>query len=260
MLVQFEKYQGAGNDFIMIDNRSGKYNSLGIDQIKWMCDRHYGIGSDGLILLNESPSADFEMDFYNPDGSKSFCGNGARCVVAFAKALGVHSLTRTFHAIDGIHEYTLEDSSIGIHMRDVNYIEFFGEDSALMNTGSPHYILLSDDLSTENTLNKGREIRYAAQYKQDGVNVNLVHVTSTHEIDISTYERGVEGETLACGTGATACALFLASRNELAQGTVVVNAKGGKLAVRFVRNASGFEQIWLLGPASKVFNGEINML
>ena len=121
-------------------------------------------------------------------------------------------------------------------------------------------MILSDDLSTENTLTKGREIRYAAPYIQDGVNVNLVHVTSTHEIDISTYERGVEGETLACGTGATACALFLAYRNELTQGTVVVNAKGGKLAVRFVRNASGFEQIWLFGPAEKVFNGEINLL
>ena len=260
MLVQFDKYQGAGNDFIMIDNRRGTYNTLGIDHIKWLCNRHYGIGSDGLILLNESPSADFEMDFYNPDGSKSFCGNGARCIVAFANALGVDSLTRTFHAIDGIHAYTREDSSIGIHMSDVNHIDFFGEDSALMNTGSPHYMILSDDLSTENTLTKGREIRYAAPYKQDGVNVNLVHVTSAHEIDISTYERGVEGETLACGTGATACALFLAYRNELTQGTVVVNAKGGKLAVRFVRNASGFEQIWLFGPAEKVFNGEINLL
>jgi diaminopimelate epimerase len=260
MLVQFEKYQGAGNDFIMIDNRSGKYDTLGIDQIKWMCNRHYGIGSDGLILLNESPAADFEMDFYNPDGSKSFCGNGARCVVAFANALGVEATNQTFLAIDGIHEYTLEDSSIGIHMGNVHHIEFFGVDSALMNTGSPHYITLSDDLSTENTLAKGREIRYSAQYKQDGVNVNLVQVKTSHEIDIATYERGVEGETLACGTGATACALFLAFRNELTEGTVIVNAKGGKLAVRFVRNESGFEQIWLLGPASKVFNGEIVLL
>ncbi|MEY4127420.1 MAG: hypothetical protein RL737_1609 [Bacteroidota bacterium] len=257
MLVQFEKYQGAGNDFIMIDNRSGKHNTLGIDQIQWMCNRHYGIGSDGLILLNESSEADFEMDFYNPDGSKSFCGNGARCVVAFANALGVEATTHTFNAIDGIHEYTLEDNSIGIHMGDVNHIEFFGVDSALMNTGSPHYITLSDDLSTENTLALGREIRYSAQYIKDGVNVNLVQVKSSHEIDISTYERGVEGETLACGTGATACALFLAFRNQLTQGTVIVNAKGGKLAVRFARNKSGFEHIWLLGPAVKVFNGEI---
>jgi diaminopimelate epimerase len=260
MLVQFEKYQGAGNDFIMLDNRSGTYNTLGIDQIKWMCNRHYGIGSDGLILLNESHDSDFEMVFYNPDGSQSFCGNGARCVVAFANAVGVDATTHTFHAIDGIHEYIREDSSIGIHMSDVNHIEFFGVDSALMNTGSPHYITLSDDLSTENTLALGREIRYSAQYKKDGVNVNLVQVKSSHEIDIATYERGVEGETLACGTGATACALFLAFRNELTQGTVVVNAKGGKLAVRFVRNESGFEQIWLLGPASNVFNGEITLL
>jgi diaminopimelate epimerase len=260
MLVQFEKYQGAGNDFIMIDNRSGTYNTLGIDQIKWMCNRHCGIGSDGLILLNEASNADFEMDFYNPDASKSFCGNGARCVVAFANALGVDSSTQTFHAIDGIHEYTLEGASIGIHMGDVNHIEFFGEDSALMNTGSPHYITLSDDLSTENTLAKGREIRYSAPFKQDGVNVNLVQVKTSHEIDIATYERGVEHETLACGTGATACALFLAFRNELTRGTIVVNAKGGKLAVRFVRNNPGFEQIWLFGPVSNVFNGEITLL
>jgi len=257
MLVQFEKYQGAGNDFIMIDNRSGKHNTLGIDQIQWMCNRHYGIGSDGLILLNESSEADFEMDFYNPDGSKSFCGNGARCVVAFANALGVEATTHTFNAIDGIHEYTLEDHSIGIHMGDVDHIELVGIDSAFLNTGSPHYITLSDDLSTENTLALGREIRYSAQYKKDGVNVNLVQVKSSHEIDIATYERGVEGETLACGTGATACALFLAFRNEITQGAVVVNAKGGKLAVRFVRNESGFKHIWLLGPAVKVFNGEI---
>jgi diaminopimelate epimerase len=257
MLVQFEKYQGAGNDFIMIDNRSGKYNTLGIEQITWMCSRHYGIGSDGLILLNESHDSDFEMVFYNPDGSQSFCGNGARCVVAFANALGVEATSHTFKAIDGIHEYVLEDTSIGIHMGDVNHIELIGIDSAFLNTGSPHYITLSDDLSTEYTLALGREIRYSAQYKKDGVNVNLVQVKSSHEIDIATYERGVEGETLACGTGATACALFIASRNELAQGTVVVNAKGGKLAVRFARNESGFEHIWLLGPASNVFNGEI---
>jgi diaminopimelate epimerase len=260
MLVQFEKYQGAGNDFIMIDNRSGKYNTLGIEQITWICSRHYGIGSDGLILLNESDDSDFEMVFYNPDGSQSFCGNGARCVVAFANALGVEATSHTFKAIDGIHEYVLEDTSIGIHMGDVNHIELIGIDSAFLNTGSPHYITLSDDLSTENTLAFGREIRYSAQYKKDGVNVNLVQVKSSHEIDIATYERGVEGETLACGTGATACALFIASRNELAQGTVVVNAKGGKLAVRFARNESGFEHIWLLGPASNVFNGEITLL
>ena len=260
MLVQFEKYQGAGNDFIMIDNRSGKYNTLGIEQITWMCSRHYGIGSDGLILLNESDDSDFEMDFYNPDGSQSFCGNGARCVVAFANALGVEATTHTFKAIDGIHEYVLEDTSIGIHMGDVNHIELVGIDSAFLNTGSPHYITLSDDLGTENTLAIGREIRYSAKYKQDGVNVNLVQIKTSHEINIATYERGVEGETLACGSGATACALFLAFRNELNQGTVIVNAKGGKLAVRFARNETGFEHIWLLGPASKVFNGEITLI
>lgn len=257
MLIQFEKYQGAGNDFILVDNRNGNYNSLGIDQIVGLCNRHYGIGSDGFIFINDSSISDFEMDFYNPDGSKSFCGNGARCAVAFANTLGIDSLTQTFQAIDGKHAYSFDDTSVAIHMGDVKQIECFGADAAFIHTGSPHYMVLSDDLSTENTLTIGRAIRFSESYVAEGVNVNLIRVKSSHEIDISTYERGVEYETLACGTGATACALFQAYKNELHQGEISVNAKGGKLAVRFVRNESGFEQIWLLGPAVKVFNGQI---
>jgi len=260
MLIQFEKYHGAGNDFILVDNRNGKYKSLGIDQIVRLCNRHYGIGSDGFIFINTSTDSDFEMDFFNPDGSKSFCGNGARCAVAFATLLGVDSSTQTFQAIDGKHAYAYNGTSVAIQMRDVNHMEILGTDSALIHTGSPHYMVLSDDLSTENTLTIGRAIRFSESYVAEGVNVNLIRVKSSHEIDISTYERGVEYETLACGTGATACALFQAYRNELQHGEIVVNAKGGKLAVRFVRNETGFEQIWLLGPASNVFNGEINLL
>jgi len=257
MLFEFEKYQGAGNDFILIDNRSGDYNHLNIDQITWLCNRHYGIGSDGLILLNLSTFCDFEMDFYNPDGSKSFCGNGARCAVAFAHALGIESSTQTFHAIDGVHQYTFNQSTVAIQMRDVDNIELFETDSALIHTGSPHYIMFSDDLSTENTLFKGRGIRYSEPFKKEGVNVNLVRKRSKGEIDISTYERGVEYETLACGTGATASALFYAYKNDIHQGEININAKGGKLVVRFVRNNSGFENIWLIGPAEKVFSGNI---
>ena len=257
MLIQFEKYQGAGNDFILVDNRNGAYNSLGIDQIVGLCNRHYGIGSDGFIFINASSDSDFEMDFYNPDGSKSFCGNGARCAVAFANTLDINSSTQTFQAIDGMHAYSFTDTSVAIHMGDVNQIECFGVDAAFIHTGSPHYMVLSDDLSTENTLSIGRSIRFSETYVAEGVNVNLIRMKSSHEIDVSTYERGVEYETLACGTGATACALFQAYKNELHQGEIIVNAKGGKLAVRFVRNESGFEQIWLAGPAVKVFNGQI---
>ena len=258
MLVQFEKYQGAGNDFIMIDNRSGKYNTLGIEQITWMCSRHYGIGSDGLILLNESDDSDFEMDFYNPDGSQSFCGNGARCVVAFANALGVEATTHTFKAIDGIHEYVLEDTSIGIHMGDVNHIELVGIDSAFLNTGSPHYVVFVEDLANFPVVEEAKKIRYSERFKEKGTNVNFIEIINGI-LHIRTYERGCEEETLACGTGVTAAVLAAAHAGKIQQNSFPVKAMGGRLSVSFESEGSGYKNVCLEGPAKMVFKGEIDV-
>lgn len=257
MLVAFQKYQGAGNDFIMLDNRNGSYSGLSLDQIVALCSRNFGVGSDGLIRLNLDDQGDFEMDFFNPDGSQSFCGNGARCSVLFAKHLGMSFNNHRFKAIDGYHEFAFVEDGIGIHMNDVNAITPLASDQAFLNTGSPHVVLLHDDLSTESTLNIGRSIRYADAFADQGVNVNLIRIEAQDQIAISTYERGVEQETLACGTGATACALYIAERQGVEQGLIKVRAKGGDLSIRFERHEGTFNNVWLIGPAMQVFTGEM---
>lgn len=260
MVIEFCKFQGAGNDFVLIDNRDGRYNALSKDKIKFLCDRNFGIGSDGLIQLKLHPNVDFEMDFFNPDGSKSFCGNGARCTVAYAQALSVNFSTYTFAAIDGYHDFTIDDSMIGIHMQDVATIEKLKSDEVFINTGSPHYVLLDNDLSTPHVIEKGKEIRHSEAYNEQGVNVNLVQEQSSDTIRIATFERGVENETLACGTGATACALFFADRNQLTQGKINVLAKGGSLTVSFERRNSAFTNVWLNGSAQFVYKGTIELI
>jgi diaminopimelate epimerase len=217
------------------------------------------VGSDGLIRLNLDDQGDFEMDFFNPDGSQSFCGNGARCSVLFAKDLGISFVGHRFKAIDGYHEFAFLEGKIGIHMNDVNAITPLATNQAFLDTGSPHVVLLNDDLSSETTLAIGRSIRYADPYVAQGVNVNLIRIEAPNHIAISTYERGVEQETLACGTGATACALYVADRHGIEQGSINVHAKGGDLAVRFERHEGAFNNVWLIGPATQVFTGEMRV-
>lgn len=255
----FEKFQGTGNDFIIADNRLGNYTPLQNDQIIKLCRHKFGIGSDGLILLNSHSEFDFEMVFYNPDATMSFCGNGARCAVAFAlknEFLLPHS---KFVAIDGVHEYRIENGSPRIKMNDVDTIQNLEERAAFIDTGSPHYVLFAEDLSTENVVEVGRKIRFSEPYALNGVNVNLIQPINNTSIRIATYERGVEHETLSCGTGATACALFFAHRQGMESGELQVFTKGGTLQVAFQKVGSTYTSIWLGGPAMHVFSGQIEI-
>jgi diaminopimelate epimerase len=259
MQLPFFKYHGTGNDFVLIDGRAGDF-SLELHQIVKLCDRHFGIGSDGLIIVKNHSTEDFEMVFYNPDGSQSFCGNGSRCAVAFARSLGMISNHGTFAAIDGVHLFLLHDSGltdapdIQIRMRDVEAVEKNGAD-CIINTGSPHYIVPHEAPEQLDILTAAHAIRYNERFKKEGINVNFVRYGNC-ELWMRTYERGVEAETLSCGTGVTAAALSLAL-NDPNCSAIIVHTSGGDLNVKFSREANGFEDIWLCGPAEKVFEGVI---
>ena len=259
MKIHFSKYQGTGNDFVMLDNLSGNYNNLSIAQIQAICNRRFGIGADGLIKINASKNLAFEMDYYNADGSKSFCGNGARCAVEFATTLGINTEKVNFEAIDGEHFATRSNQEIRVKMKDVSFIESDG-DAFVVQTGSPHYVQFQTSLPKTDIVEFGKKIRHFEKYKLEGINVNLVQVLTDNSIEIETYERGVEDETLSCGTGATACALvhdYLANK-ELSR--INVKVKGGKLAVEFKRIGVGsYEEIFLIGPAKFVFSGTIDV-
>lgn len=260
MKLKFSKYQGTGNDFIMLDNLSGQYDALTIPQIQYLCDRKFGIGADGLIKISKVKDYAFEVDYYNSDGSKSFCGNGARCSVSFAETLGVKVNHVVFTAIDGLHEASKEKDLISLKMNDVEGIKSIEKDFEL-HTGSPHYIRFVDNAVDLDVFNEGRKIRYSANYKEQGINVNFVEILNENELEVATYERGVENETLSCGTGVTAAALaYTQKTNLLGKHEILIHTKGGKLKVAFDRtSANHFEAIYLIGPAVHIFDGEVQV-
>lgn len=257
-MINFYKYQGAGNDFIIIDNRSQQFKGDKVEGAKKWCDRRFGIGSDGLIFIENSTEADFEMDFYNPDGSKSFCGNGSRCAVAFAKRLGIIQDSTEFMAIDGKHDAIFVGDQVKIAMHQYGGIELIGNDH-FIETGSPHYIAYRSDNATD-IVEFGKEIRYSDRFKEKGTNVNIIRELEPNHIQVRTYERGVEAETFACGTGATACGLSYAFKHGMDKGVVAVDVKGGHLKIHYqqLNESDRFSHIWLEGPAEFVFKGEIN--
>lgn len=254
--MKFYKYQGTGNDFVMIDNRLGEWDDLSIESIQKLCDRRFGIGADGLIKINSAEGFDFEVDYYNSDGSKSFCGNGARCSVAFAHFLDMIEDKTTFTAIDGIHEAEIKNGIVKLKMGNVHNINTDGNDFVL-NTGSPHYVKYVEMLNNYNVYKNGNEIRNSETYKQEGINVNFVEKLSDKELFVRTYERGVEDETYSCGTGVTAVALTFMKNNN--QTFVGVKVMGGQLKVYAEKDGEGFKNIWLEGPAVQVFKGDINL-
>lgn len=260
MKVSFSKYQGTGNDFVMLDNLSGEYDSLTLDQIRFLCDRKLGIGADGLIKISKDEHLDFNVEYFNLDGSQSFCGNGARCSVAFAKVLEQLDETTKFNAIDGEHEAKLTvDGRVHLEMLPVNSIEFESEREVfIMDTGSPHYVKFVDAANVPDIVEFGKQIRYSDRFKEEGINVNTVVELGPNTIHVATYERGVEDETLSCGTGVTACALAYMMKNNV-EGEVSVSTKGGKLSVKATKSGVGFDNIWLIGPAKKVFDGSIEI-
>lgn len=268
MTIHFDKYQGAGNDFIMVDQRfHARLSKTDREKIAFLCDRRFGIGADGLIILHNHPDFAFEMVYFNADGREStMCGNGGRCIVAFAKHLDIIQDTCRFLAIDGPHEAALLEPlgingfQVSLQMINVPSIEPAGPDYILF-TGSPHYVRFVDDTRTLDMRAEGRAIRYSDPFREDGINVNIVSADE-HGLQIRTYERGVEDETLACGTGVTAAAL--AWHRQFGKGAgrynIPVTATGGRLSVRFEADPdNGYSDIWLNGPAERVFTGEINI-
>jgi diaminopimelate epimerase len=260
MKIDFFKYHGTGNDFVIIDSFNKPPVQLTEKQIKNLCDRHFGIGADGLMFLCKKDGYDFEMKYYNSDGKQStMCGNGGRCLVKFAHASDILKSTYRFTAIDGEHEAEIEtDGTVRLKMKDVGHVEMHAS-HAILNTGSPHFVKFAADVEDIDVVATGREIRYSDAFKKDGINVNFVESTGEDSIYIRTYERGVEDETLSCGTGVTAAAV-LSAHNENGFNTVRVKTPGGNLRVEFNKlNDDRYENIWLCGPAEFVFKGEIEI-
>lgn len=259
MKIEFFKYQGTGNDFVMIDNRSHRIQKTATGLIKQLCDRKFGIGADGLILLQEKEGYDFEMVYFNADGNEStMCGNGGRCITAFAAFLGIIESKCTFLAIDGPHEAQIDEHNwVELKMIDVSEVEA-GEDYYLLNTGSPHYVIFVEDIDDINVVENGQAIRYSSRFRKEGVNVNFVEAT-TDSLLMATYERGVEDETLSCGTGVVASAISYALKHpELTE--VAVQTKGGALSVRLKQQPNQtFRDLWLCGKATPVFQGTIDV-
>ena len=261
MTIQFDKYQGAGNDFVILDNRSEKYSSLTIDQIVFICDRFKGIGADGLILVNTHKNSDFQMQYFNSDGNESsLCGNGGRCAVAFAYDKNIITESTVFSAIDGTHSATyINPSEVYLEMKEVSEFSQM-KGAVILDTGSPHYVEFVEDVNAVDIKKEGAAVRYSKAFMPSGINVNFVEKEDSTHFKIRTYERGVEGETLACGTGAvaTALAIHYTKQSEDAK-ELHLGAVGGDLKVSFEVSGERYHDIFLKGPATFVFSGKIKI-
>lgn len=260
MEFTFYKYQGTGNDFVMVDNRLLQFPKDNISSISNLCDRRFGIGADGLILLENDEATDFKMVYYNSDGNQSsMCGNGGRCIVAFAKFLNIITNETTFTAIDGLHHASINvNEIISLQMKDVVDINI-NTDYVFLNTGSPHHIQLKENIQAIDVKTEGAKIRYSDLYGKGGSNVNFVEQISESEFSIRTYERGVEDETLSCGTGATAVAIAMHATKKTNKESIAINVMGGKLEISFQENNGLYTKVCLKGPANFVFKTNLNI-
>jgi diaminopimelate epimerase len=265
MKISFFKYQGTGNDFVMIDNRQNNFPKENTKFIEKLCNRRFGIGADGLILLeneeiasNLAKPTDFRMVYYNSDGNQSsMCGNGGRCIVAFAKMLSIIDREATFLATDGLHHASiLDNDSISLQMKNVAEIKI-ENDYVFLNTGSPHHVMLVGDLENYDVKKNGATIRYSELYGKEGSNVNFVKQLSENHFALRTYERGVEAETLSCGTGATAVAIAMHAIGKTNAHHIYLDVEGGKLEVSFEKDGNSYTNVFLKGSATFVFEGEI---
>jgi len=255
--IEFQKYQGTGNDFVMIDDRQEVFDLDDHHLVAQLCDRKFGIGADGLIIVRNHGSADFKMVYYNSDGHlTSLCGNGSRCAVKFAQTLGLVEGPCSFETSEGILNANIVGELVHIQMPDVHKIETF-EDHYFLNTGSPHHICKVADVEQYDVYNEGKKIRYGAPYHETGSNVNFMEPKGSSQIFVRTYERGVEDETLSCGTGVTAAALVQGLLGE--SSPINVQTLGGHLQISFEKENGGFKNVFLIGPAEKVFAGSITL-
>ena len=262
--VHFYKYQAAGNDFVVIDNRD-RLLSLSKEQIMNVCDRRFGVGADGLMLLEKHPTLNFNLEYFNRDGSQSLCGNGSRAAMHFASVLGMVNGRGTFNAYDGTHSAEiLPNGLIKLMMNPVTEVKTLADDYFL-NTGSPHLIRFVKYIDDYPVYEEGKRIRYDDFFKPDGTNVNFVELLPNNTIFVRTYERGVENETLSCGTGVTAAAIAASLRDYTSP--VKIKTRGGDLSVEFKstvqarsnRQAGTFQEIYLIGPAKMVFEGDLEL-
>ncbi len=261
MKIPFVKYHGTGNDFILIDQRARQWLSPNDEAlVASLCQRRFGIGADGLMLLQSHPELDFEMVYFNSDGRLStMCGNGGRCIVAFAERLGLVKESCRFLAPDGVHEARIRpDGIVELHMADVAGLEELPDGACVLDTGSPHYVRFVPTSEGLDVVGEGRKVRYAEPFAEAGINVNFVEARG-RQLRVATYERGVEDETWSCGTGVTASALAWAARHPEVHSPLLIDTRGGRLEVRFRRAGKGFTDVWLCGPATFVFAGEVEV-
>ncbi|QOD61861.1 diaminopimelate epimerase [Polaribacter haliotis] len=256
MKLTFFKYQGTGNDFVMIDNRTKIFPKQNTDKISQICDRHFGVGADGIILIEEDENFDFKMIYFNADGSETFCGNGGRCAVAFAKQLNLIENKTTFLAFDGKHYAEINNDIISLQMIDVEEIQV-KENSVFAYTGTQHHVELVDNLDEYPVFANGKKIRYS--YSDPGSNVNFVQQINENTFRVRTYEKGVEDETLACGTGVTAVAIAMHKTNKTSSNSISLPVEGGNLAVSFTEENGVYKNVFLKGPAAFVFEGIIEV-
>lgn len=254
MQIEFYKYQGTGNDFILVDNRQPVFPKKDTKLVAALCDRRFGIGADGLILLENDSSTDFYMRYYNSDGNPgSMCGNGGRCIVAFARQLGIIGESASFMAVDGPHQAFIDNNEVSLHMKDVAEIKQ-KPNYLFLDTGSPHHVQLVNNLADLDVREEGARLRYGV-YGKTGSNINFVEPKDDNVFEVRTYERGVEDETLSCGTGVTAVALAMHFLGKTLNNTVRINTRGGALLVTFEAMDAGYRNIYLQGPATSVFKG-----
>lgn len=257
MTISFKKYQSTGNDFILIDNRDLSFPSYNQALISKLCNRWFGIGADGLILIQKIDTADFNMVYFNADGSEgSFCGNGSRAAVHFSESLGMFNSSCTLQAYDGLHEARINKDFIKVKLKDVQNGSHL-LNGTFIDTGSPHYVEFVNNVDEIDILDQGMKLRYNTQFGSDGSNINFVEHLDNNKVKVRTYERGVENETLSCGTGVTACAI--ASSETEGDNRIYIITKGGELTVSFNRNKGAFSNIWLEGPTEMVFDGQIDI-
>ncbi|MDP1624048.1 MAG: diaminopimelate epimerase [Bacteroidales bacterium] len=261
MKISFAKYHGAGNDFIIIDNRSMQWAPT-TAQVSFLCNRHMGIGADGLMLLSEKSGFDFAMTYYNSDGHEgTMCGNGGRCMTAFAKSLGLVGCMANFHAADGIHHSEIFGNQTvcvyRLKMTDTRIGKIY-DDGVFVNTGSPHFVKIVEDVANTDIVNAGKKLCNDVRFAPERTNVDFVEIQGDG-IFVRTYERGVDDETLSCGTGVTASAMVCAFRDPVNQGIYSIKTLGGNLKVSFTQTGELFTDIWLEGPVMFVFTGEVSV-
>ena len=257
MKINFTKYEGNGNDFIIIDDRKDEFSDDNFLLISKLCDRKFGIGADGLILLRKHKVYDFQMIYFNSDGNESsMCGNGGRCLVSYALQLDINLKTNSFLAIDGVHKFKVVDNEIYLKMNDVKEMVVKNGHNFL-DTGSPHVVQIVDNVDEVNVYEQGKKIRNQFQ-EMNGVNVNFVSFNN-EIIKCRTFERGVENETLSCGTGVVAVALYVCKKKKISENKIIVSTEGGSLSVYFKNNGDSFNEIWLKGNINKIFDGLIEL-